>query len=685
MRLPLLTAALLLAIAAPASAATFTVTTTADGAGSCSGATCPTLRAAITETNRLTGTNAIVLPAGTYALTSALPVVTNTLTITGASAVTTKISGNNTFRLLEVNTLRSLIVAHVTLTGGNANSGIGGDVLVDLNGTLTLDHSTVTAGAALHGGGITNQGTTYVIQSLVNGNSGNGIYNLGGNVAATLTVADSTIALNTGPGIESTGNVGNSVTITRSTIASNAANGLTNSSGTMTLSGSIVADNTSGNCSAAVGDGGGNADTGSTCGLAGATDRQKVSNSSHQLVANALTPAGETQVLAVPAGSVAIDLAGACSGSDQRDLLRPQGAACDAGAYEFDPVPDTRIDSGPPAVTGGSVAFTFSSADPAASFQCRLDGPGGTGTFVACSSPASFSGLGSGAYTFLVRATNLTGDVDATPASQAFTVDATAPAVSITGGPSGATDSGSPTFAFSSSDPGVTFQCKLDRPSGPGTFAPCVSPVAFRGLPAGAYVFSVRAIDAVGNATTTSRSFLVVLPTADKTVVGVVVKGKVLVRLKGKKTFAPLDPTKPIPLGSEIDTRKGTILLTAQPTKNGPTQSAQFFEGLFVVTQPGHVTQLQLSQTLACTASGRASAAAKKPKTRKLWGDGSGSFRTRGQYSAATVRGTKWLTQDSCGQTLTRVARGVVSVRDLVKHRTVIVRAPHRYIARAKR
>ena len=52
-------------------------------------------------------------------------------------------------------------------------------------------------------------------------------------------------------------------------------------------------------------------------------------------------------------------------------------------------------------------------------------------------------------------------------------------------------------------------------------------------------------------------------------------------------------------------------------------------------------------------------AAAKKPKTRKLWGDGKGTFRTTGKYSAATVRGTKWLVQDSCAGTLTRVTQGV--------------------------
>jgi hypothetical protein len=46
------------------------------------------------------------------------------------------------------------------------------------------------------------------------------------------------------------------------------------------------------------------------------------------------------------------------------------------------------------------------------------------------------------------------------------------------------------------------------------------------------------------------------------------------------------------------------------------------------------------------------------------------------------VRGTKWLVQDSCAGTLTRVTKGAVTVRDLVKRKTVIVRAGKRYVAK---
>jgi hypothetical protein len=52
-----------------------------------------------------------------------------------------------------------------------------------------------------------------------------------------------------------------------------------------------------------------------------------------------------------------------------------------------------------------------------------------------------------------------------------------------------------------------------------------------------------------------------------------------------------------------------------------------------------------------------------------------GKFRTRGRFAAATVRGTEWGMRDRCDGTFTRVQRGVVVVRDLKKHRNVVLRS----------
>jgi hypothetical protein len=175
------------------------------------------------------------------------------------------------------------------------------------------------------------------------------------------------------------------------------------------------------------------------------------------------------------------------------------------------------------------------------------------------------------------------------------------------------------------------------------------------------------------------------VPTFHQTVVVKPVSGTVLVKLKGTSKFVPLTAGQAVPLGSQIDVTKGKITLTSIPKAGGTPESATFYAGIFTVTQRGSITELTLSGPLApCKAKSKASTAASKPKTRKLWGDGKGQFRTRGQYSAATIRGTKWLVQDSCAGTLTRVASGVVSVRDNVRRKTILIRAPRSYLARPR-
>lgn len=46
--------------------------------------------------------------------------------------------------------------------------------------------------------------------------------------------------------------------------------------------------------------------------------------------------------------------------------------------------------------------------------------------------------------------------------------------------------------------------------------------------------------------------------------------------------------------------------------------------------------------------------------------------------------GTRWLVEDRCASTLTRLVHGRVSVRDFAKKKTVTVRAAKEYVARAR-
>jgi hypothetical protein len=173
-------------------------------------------------------------------------------------------------------------------------------------------------------------------------------------------------------------------------------------------------------------------------------------------------------------------------------------------------------------------------------------------------------------------------------------------------------------------------------------------------------------------------------PVFHKTVVVRAVSGQVRVRRPGSAQFVELSGSAGIPLGSTVDTLAGVVELTSVPRAGGRPESGRFYEGVFKVIQTGSITNLALTEALAsCRGGGRSAAAARKK--RHLWGDGKGSFRTNGKYSSATVRGTKWLVQDSCAGTLTRVVRGSVTVRDRVRAKTVVVAAGKSYLAKPRR
>jgi hypothetical protein len=70
-------------------------------------------------------------------------------------------------------------------------------------------------------------------------------------------------------------------------------------------------------------------------------------------------------------------------------------------------------------------------------------------------------------------------------------IDTTAPQTTILAGPSGTVQSASASFSFESSEPGSSFECRLDA----GPWGGCSSPWTYSGLANGAHAFSVRATD----------------------------------------------------------------------------------------------------------------------------------------------------------------------------------------------
>ena len=149
--------------------------------------------------------------------------------------------------------------------------------------------------------------------------------------------------------------------------------------------------------------------------------------------------------------------------------------------------PDTTITAGPAdgSTTGPSVSFSFTSPDPAATFECSSDG----GAFATCTSPVA-STMSNGTHMFAARAKDVHGFVDPSPANRAWTVDAVAPDVIIDSHPVEPTNDITPDFTFHSSDATATFECHVDTFS----FKACTSP--FTGSAGnGPHTFTVRATD----------------------------------------------------------------------------------------------------------------------------------------------------------------------------------------------
>ena len=633
-RLLLATVGALLIVAAPAHAATFQVNTTEDlSSGGCTAVACSVrqaLSAAIV--NGTLEDDVVKVPAGTYPVANVIAlsgVAARRITIEGAGANATFIQPSGATRVFALGSGSNggqLTLRALTVRGGRPATGAGGNIAVD-SAELTLDSVRVTDGRAAAGGGISAIGASTttsltISRSLIDnnvatgGNNGGGISMPGQTFPFAATITDSTIAFNTanaGGGIAITSNappILRGVTIAFNRATNGAAGGIggIQSSGTAaTIQGSVIAGNTTtinlgggqafpiANCSftGTVTDQGGNVEDSNQCGTATAASRQNTD----PLLATALD-GSQPPALAVVPGSPAVDFA-ACAGRtlDQRSTPRPQGALCDAGAYEFNPAPST-------AIAGAAPPFTFSSNEAGTTYECSLDGA----PFTACASPFD-PGAGPGTHTLAVRAVDAQGVRDPNPQTVTFTVQ-----------------------------PPPT-------PTPTATPSPTPTPV-------------VNRVIVVGPA-----------------------RGTVRVKVPGAKRYVDLDVTKGIPVGSSVDTRKGRVTLTAIPRPGAKPETAVFFDGLFKVTQSRGITTLTLTEQLAaCPKRKGARAAAKKPKKRKLWGDGKGSFRTAGKYSAATVRGTRWLVEDSCAGTLTRVTQGAVTVTHGRKR--VVVRAGKRYLAK---
>jgi hypothetical protein len=187
-------------------------------------------------------------------------------------------------------------------------------------------------------------------------------------------------------------------------------------------------------------------------------------------------------------------------------------------------VPDkepTTIDGGTDAPIGGplettiteapaelstltAATFRFEANDPAATFECALDGE----TPAACTSPHTRT-LGDGSHGFVVRAVR-DGEGDPTPAEHVWTIDTIAPDTRLVATPPAADNSVTVRFEFDSLEDNVTFECALDGNS----FTECESGDKFGPITDGTHSFAVRARDRAGNVDTSPSIYAWVVDTS---------------------------------------------------------------------------------------------------------------------------------------------------------------------------
>jgi hypothetical protein len=375
------------------------------------------------------------------------------------------------------------------------------------------------------------------------------------------------------------------------------------------------------------------------------------------------------------------------------------------------------ISGPPPLVSTDTVTFEFKAAGGRQGeeqlFLCRLDSK--NGLWEACISPVTYTELEDGPHRFEVRTATLGGGdcPEPVPLVVRFTVDTTPPRVAIGAAPSGAISAPEATVEFAAE--GATgFECRIDSVA-PDAWRPCASPVTYTGLTPGPHVIEVRATDAAGNvsppavATFTVASAAPVPEAAAPSVragrnevaaaaiagdivpingvrlEGVPLAGTVRVKGPGASAFRPLTKGEAIAVGSLVDTTAGKVSLTSIDAV-GEEQRASFFGAVFRVDQAlgTRLVSLELrGGPTGCGAPGAgASAAAAAKSGGGLWGSGKGHFRTAGNFGSATVRGTVWLTAETCSGTFFKVNRGVVAVRDFPRGRTVTLPAGKAYLAR---
>jgi len=369
---------------------------------------------------------------------TATATISNTLIMsnTGGSGV------YNTGIVITRLTIRQSTILSNTATsgGGLLNEGIGA--------SAEIFASRISGNQATNaGGGLFNNGIMTVNNSTLDHNqarAGGGLHHFGGHLALTNDTISQNGASDNGGGLYN----GSSAVLNAVTFAENRADGeggnVFNDEAQLSIENSIVAHAKDGdNCVNSNGfltSLGYNLESTQICNFTATGDL----TNTDPLLGPLQDNGGPMLTHALLVGSPAIDQgATVCPATDQRGVTRPQGLACDSGAYEWAAIADLAVTASvaPPTVTVGSkvtYTLTISNLGPAPATALTLTnelphgatfitatlfgGACAVGSVVTCTVPALAAGMPA-TVTIVVTAPVIAGPITNTAAIMAATLD----------------------------------------------------------------------------------------------------------------------------------------------------------------------------------------------------------------------------------------------------------------------
>lgn len=274
----------------------------------------------------------------------------------------------------------SQITLSDSFISSNQATYLGGGVFT--SGTAIITRTSIQSNSALTGGGVEiTDGTVAVGSAVISGNistfGGGGGVDISG--VSNVSVTNTTISGNSAPArfggaINSIGHTGTSVHIVSATLAGNTTGIYANLPGEVIIADTLL-NNPGVNCSGPISSTDYNLSSDVSC--TALTQPHDLTNTV-PLLGPLSDNGGPTQTQPLLPGSPAIDAGGTsangCPITDQRGVSRPQGAACDIGAFEsYSPPPPAPRGSGvqPPPMppnpippSRGGVGSTGSSGAP---------------------------------------------------------------------------------------------------------------------------------------------------------------------------------------------------------------------------------------------------------------------------------------------------------------------------------